>query len=312
VGNRLGFTGHVFNPETGLYTARFRHYSPRLGRFIQRDPAGFVDGMSLYAGYFASHVRVDPLGLDMGVNKDRFPEGIDHTPDPTHSFPGLDLALAILWITGGQESWLDDEKKVRTASNVAFGVAGVAMAPIFLPAAGATWVGYAAAGAVAGFIPSLLTQAKNWLFYDEEISPTELAVDSALGAVPIGLLGKLLPRPLRERAWSILGNSLGKLHEVRRVIIGENMKRVAKAAERSGANTIRDWESIQALWKPFSAENLDYNLKVNAKWVYQIYRERWIVRSIGRDEAKNTPSEFFDLELEILDRLRMVVEELLE
>jgi hypothetical protein len=59
----------VFNPETGLYTARFRHHSPRLGRFIQRDPAGFVDGMSLHAGYFASHGRVDPLGLVSGVRR---------------------------------------------------------------------------------------------------------------------------------------------------------------------------------------------------------------------------------------------------
>ena len=67
MGNRLGFTGHVFNPETGLYTARFRHYSPRLGRFIQRDPAGFVDGMSLYAGYFAGGLGLDPRGLFVQV-----------------------------------------------------------------------------------------------------------------------------------------------------------------------------------------------------------------------------------------------------
>lgn len=37
-------------------------YSTELGRFCQRDPAGYRDGMGLYAGYFAPNA-VDPLGL---------------------------------------------------------------------------------------------------------------------------------------------------------------------------------------------------------------------------------------------------------
>ena len=58
--NEIRFTGHRFNPTTGTYHARNREYHPTLGRFMQRDPLGYVDGMSLYAGYFAMWGGVDP------------------------------------------------------------------------------------------------------------------------------------------------------------------------------------------------------------------------------------------------------------
>jgi RHS repeat-associated protein len=56
------FTGQRYDSETGFYYFRNRYYDPELGRFISRDPLGYVDGMSLYAGYFAPH-GLDPLGL---------------------------------------------------------------------------------------------------------------------------------------------------------------------------------------------------------------------------------------------------------
>ncbi len=60
--NEIRFTGHRFNPTTGTYHARNREYHPALGRWMQRDPLGYVDGMSLYAGYFAMWGAVDPSG----------------------------------------------------------------------------------------------------------------------------------------------------------------------------------------------------------------------------------------------------------
>ena len=61
--NRILYAGYRFDAETGLYHVRHRMYHPTLGRWIQRDPAGYVDGMGLYA-YVASEptVRTDPLG----------------------------------------------------------------------------------------------------------------------------------------------------------------------------------------------------------------------------------------------------------
>ncbi|MBX3373178.1 MAG: RHS repeat-associated core domain-containing protein [Phycisphaeraceae bacterium] len=56
-GNVIGFTGHVFDAETGLLLARLRvHDAVVLGRWLSRDPAGFVDGMNLYV-----YVRGNPL-----------------------------------------------------------------------------------------------------------------------------------------------------------------------------------------------------------------------------------------------------------
>ena len=46
------FTGRQLDVESGNYYFRSRSYAPRIGRYAQTDPLGYVDGMSLYAGYF--------------------------------------------------------------------------------------------------------------------------------------------------------------------------------------------------------------------------------------------------------------------
>jgi RHS repeat-associated protein len=47
--NNLRFPGQYFLIEDGLHYNWFRHYDPTLGRYIQPDPLGFVDGPSMYA-----------------------------------------------------------------------------------------------------------------------------------------------------------------------------------------------------------------------------------------------------------------------
>jgi RHS repeat-associated protein len=42
------FTGREWDAECSLYHYRARTYSPMLGRFLTRDPLGYVDGMNLY------------------------------------------------------------------------------------------------------------------------------------------------------------------------------------------------------------------------------------------------------------------------
>jgi RHS repeat-associated protein len=64
VRNGVGYCGYIFNDESGLYTVRFRSYSPTLGRWLERDPAGYVDGMGLYEYVRGGAVAVvDPWGL---------------------------------------------------------------------------------------------------------------------------------------------------------------------------------------------------------------------------------------------------------
>lgn len=56
--------GGRYDSITGLYHFRNRDYDPALGRWIQQDPAGYVDGMSLYQGLVSNPVNmIDPLGL---------------------------------------------------------------------------------------------------------------------------------------------------------------------------------------------------------------------------------------------------------
>ena len=40
--------GYRFDPETGLYHARHRYYDPPLGRWMARDPVGYVGAENLY------------------------------------------------------------------------------------------------------------------------------------------------------------------------------------------------------------------------------------------------------------------------
>jgi RHS repeat-associated protein len=56
------FTGRVWDVETGLYYFRARYFEPELGVFISRDPLGFVDGGSVYQGWFSHLAQMDPYG----------------------------------------------------------------------------------------------------------------------------------------------------------------------------------------------------------------------------------------------------------
>jgi RHS repeat-associated protein len=57
-GSNLRFPGQYFLIEDGLHYNWYRHYDPTLGRYLQPDPLGFVDGPSVY-----SYVHDSPIGL---------------------------------------------------------------------------------------------------------------------------------------------------------------------------------------------------------------------------------------------------------
>ncbi|MEM1026511.1 MAG: LamG-like jellyroll fold domain-containing protein [Planctomycetota bacterium] len=59
----IGFQG-LREDASGLHHQRARYWHADLGRFISRDPAGYPDGMSRYAGYHVMGGLVDPSGLD--------------------------------------------------------------------------------------------------------------------------------------------------------------------------------------------------------------------------------------------------------
>ncbi|WP_162006841.1 RHS repeat-associated core domain-containing protein [Roseimaritima sediminicola] len=65
-GNRYTYTGREWDGELGLYHYRARMYSPDTGRFVSRDPIGYISGMILYGNYFGLF-RVDPTGLQVAA-----------------------------------------------------------------------------------------------------------------------------------------------------------------------------------------------------------------------------------------------------
>ena len=57
------FTGRRYDPEADLMFYRNRMYSTSRGRFLQRDPVGYVDGLNLYAYVVNNPVMwTDPTG----------------------------------------------------------------------------------------------------------------------------------------------------------------------------------------------------------------------------------------------------------
>jgi len=65
--NRFAFTGHIWDPETGLYNAKARYFDPKLGRFLTQDSfLGTQDNppsLHRYLYGYANPLRyVDPTG----------------------------------------------------------------------------------------------------------------------------------------------------------------------------------------------------------------------------------------------------------
>ncbi|WP_372370408.1 RHS repeat domain-containing protein [Candidatus Uabimicrobium sp. HlEnr_7] len=59
-----GFQGRRIDEETSLMYFRNRFYNQELGRFLQRDPLGYIDSFGLYEAFGgSSYNHLDPFGL---------------------------------------------------------------------------------------------------------------------------------------------------------------------------------------------------------------------------------------------------------
>jgi len=64
--NRYTYTGREWDDATKLYYFRARWYEPVLGRFVNREPLVYADGLSLYQAYFGMSY-LDPSGQLIGL-----------------------------------------------------------------------------------------------------------------------------------------------------------------------------------------------------------------------------------------------------
>jgi RHS repeat-associated protein len=57
------YQGMTLDAVTGLYYERYRDYSPTLGRWMEQDPAQYINGANTYQFVESNPVdRVDPTG----------------------------------------------------------------------------------------------------------------------------------------------------------------------------------------------------------------------------------------------------------
>ena len=74
------YCGYGYESEMGVYDVRYRKLQPVLGRWVQRDPSGYVDGANTYEYVLsAPSMRTDASGLKCCVNKVEFTHA--YTPD---------------------------------------------------------------------------------------------------------------------------------------------------------------------------------------------------------------------------------------
>ncbi len=64
IGNRILFTSREYDSETKTYYYRARNYNPKFGKFMQRDPLEYRDGVNIYEYCLSNAInKIDPIGL---------------------------------------------------------------------------------------------------------------------------------------------------------------------------------------------------------------------------------------------------------
>lgn len=86
--NEVLYCGYRFDAETRFYHVRNRMYHPLLGRWLQRDPLGYVDGMSLY-----EYCRSGPGGATDPMGEGALDAAWRLATNPMETFYLQDLAL---------------------------------------------------------------------------------------------------------------------------------------------------------------------------------------------------------------------------
>ncbi len=90
IGNRKGYAGYEFDHSVAAYHVRHRAYVPEIGRWITRDPIGYLGGFNLFEYVGGTPISdSDPSGL--------VPGGVDC---PAQVCPAYSQANDGSWLTG--------------------------------------------------------------------------------------------------------------------------------------------------------------------------------------------------------------------
>jgi RHS repeat-associated protein len=278
-GSTVGWCGYAFNAGTNLYTVRFRHYEPANGvaRWLERDPAGYMDGASLYMyGGLLPTIGSDPSG--------RFVHVLIGAAGG--AFIGGGISVVSDLMAGKPVDW------GRAVQHAAAGAVGGALA-------GATgglgllgiWADVAA-GAAYGLGSGLTEQWLNWEA-GGSFDLGDVVISTAAGGLGGGAIGIFFKKTglgvmiMRRSAAAGAAGTNG-------AAIGRSMlTRVIPTAEREGLTYFTP-----------SARDLPYSqlLRENQNWLKQMMRQgKWIYdrgEPLGMD-----PSPFYNWEREFIRRV---------
>ncbi len=182
-GNRFLFTGREFDAETGNYHLRNRDYHPSLGRFMQRDPLGFVPGLNLYR-----YVSNNPLGY---VD----PFGLAKEPSFWDKEPGFFESMIPVW--GSARSAIADFRK----GNILGGIFNTVLAVTDLVPAKAVW-GAASKGLLWKTGSHTWGATKSWLRKNGYTAFKGQPVHHWL--IPQNQWGKNVPNWLKNQPWNLM------------------------------------------------------------------------------------------------------------
>jgi RHS repeat-associated protein len=121
-GNPFMWTGQRYDATTGQYHFWARTYSPRLGRWLQRDPLGYVDGLSLYQYTMSSPlVFADGLGL-LKAGKPNYQNDIAALKSRLRRLKSHDIQIAIGALRNAQLNLFDVSREFgRVTGSPSFG-----------------------------------------------------------------------------------------------------------------------------------------------------------------------------------------------
>ncbi len=101
----IGFTGQFYDQDVDLYFYKGRHYSAKLGRFLQTDPIGYAGGLNLYEYCSSDPVNFkDPLGLRLVEIGPGLPPSLVRPPDANQFVAGQYASL--VGALGSNDWWV--------------------------------------------------------------------------------------------------------------------------------------------------------------------------------------------------------------
>jgi RHS repeat-associated protein len=132
---RISYAAYVRDPLMEILLARHRWYDSRAGRWLTRDPAGYVDGLSLYLFVKGNPLGlVDPTGLlTQGVLNwvNKMATGMAQSDSAVVRVAGYTASTGASMVTGAKEGAVNIAigagRAAAEVGKMAFDVGGVAV-----------------------------------------------------------------------------------------------------------------------------------------------------------------------------------------